>query len=479
MARHMKEGPTWHEGDLRRNPGEDGGASLHGDNRKGPEVPAGSAPRTRRALEGFEAAPVHYDADSPAPIAGPGTSVAPSVKPRHSAPSPLQERIREELEPPTKASSKARGTAVLEGASSVGDVSPSAPDSRRRRRVPLAAKALLVLLVLIGVAGGVCWAWVSGLESSMSLDDKDRAELGEVLAAQDASSGTAPFYSLIIGSDARESLEGSRSDVIMLVRADVSTGVVTLISIPRDTMVYDDRGGVEKINAAYNYGPAATVRAVSEYAGVDIFHYVEVDFSGLEQVVDALGGVTVNIPEDIAAGNGGVEFSAGEQVLNGEEALAYARERYNVTGGDVGRAQAQRQIVEGIVRKILASSPVDMPGLISQLASCVSTDLSIADIVSYAMELRDSSDGMTLYSAAAPSYALEQDGVSYVATMYSEWEEMMRRTDAGLNPSETADPVPLEQQQDDRLGAATNAAGPRDYAQLLADGALTTWDVAE
>ena len=56
---------------------------------------------------------------------------------------------------------------------------------------------------------------------------------------------------------------------------------------------------------------------------------------------------------------------------------------------------------------------------------------------------------------------------------------MMRRTDAGLNPSETADPIPLEQQQDDRLGAATNAAGPRDYAQLLADGALTTWDVAE
>ena len=221
------------------------------------------------------------------------------------------------------------------------------------------------------------------------------------------------------------------------------------------------------------------MKAVSEYAGVDISHYVEVDFTGLEQVVDALGGVTVNIPEDISVGNGDMEFSKGEQVLNGKEALAYARERYNVTGGDFGRAQAQRQIVEAIVRQIMASDPTDMPGLISQLASCITTDLSVTEIVSYAMELRESPDDMTLYSAAAPSYALNQDGVSYVATMYAEWKEMMQRTDAGLNPSGTVDAVPLEQRQNERLGAATNAAGPQDYVQLLANGALTTWDVAD
>ena len=66
-----------------------------------------------------------------------------------------------------------------------------------------------------------------------------------------------------------------------------------------------------------------------------------------------------------------------------------------------------------------------------------------------------------------------------MATMYAEWEEMMRRTDAGLNPSGTVDPVPLEQRQNERLGAATNAAGPREYAQALSGGALTTRDVAE
>lgn len=338
----------------------------------------------------------------------------------------------------------------------------------------------MVLLVVMGIAGGACWEWINGVASSMSLDEEDEVGLDEVLVEQDEGvSGTAPFYVLVMGSDAREDLGGSRSDAIMLVRADVSMGVVTIISIPRDTMVYNENGGIEKINASYNDGPAATVSAVSAFAGVDISHYVEVDFSGLEQVVDALGGVTVDIPEDIVAGNGGMGFSEGEQVLNGEEALAYARERYTVTGGDFGRAQAQRQIAAAIVSQILASSPTDMPGIISQLASCVTTDLSVAEIVSYAMELKESDTGFTLFSAATPSYAIEQGGVSYVATMYAEWEEMMRRTDAGLNPSGTVDPVPLEQRQNERLGSATNAAGPRDYAQTLSGGALTTWDVAE
>ena len=264
----------------------------------------------------------------------------------------------------------------------------------------------------------------------------------------------------------------------MLARVDTARATVTLVSIPRDTMVQASNGGTEKINASYNYGPAFAVRAVSEFAGVDIAHYVEVDFEGLEQVVDALGGVTVTIPEDIPAGNGGTAFSAGEQTLTGEQALSYARERYNVSGGDFGRAQAQRQIVEAIVRQVLAASPVQIPGLVGQLASSVSTDLSSADIASYALEIQRSGESLTIYSAATPSYSLSQDGVSYVATMYDEWRAMMRRVDAGLDPSDSSAEIPQEQAEDERLGAATNAAGPRDYRALAESAALTTEDVA-
>ncbi|MBM6893272.1 LCP family protein, partial [Enorma massiliensis] len=100
-----------------------------------------------------------------------------------------------------------------------------------------------------------------------------------------------PFYVLILGSDARESDSGSRSDVIMLARVDPGAGSVSLVSIPRDTMVTIN-GSTQKINAAYAHGGSAmAVRAVSEFAGVPISHFVSVHFEELEEIVDMLGGV--------------------------------------------------------------------------------------------------------------------------------------------------------------------------------------------
>ena len=356
-----------------------------------------------------------------------------------------------------------------------------APAPARKGRVPFAAKVLIVLLAVIGVVAGGLWAWVSGIEGEMRVRDEDRADLedalvtpGEQSAADQASNA---FYVLIIGSDAREGESVSRSDVIMLARVDTDAPSITLVSIPRDTMIYRGDGAIEKINAEYNYGPGPTVRAVSELAGVDIAHYVEVNFDGMKDVVDALGGVTVNIPEDITAGNGGISLSKGEQVLSGDEALAYARERYNATGGDFGRAQAQRQIVEAIVREVLSSSPVEMPGLVTKLAQAITTDLSAPDIISYALALQQAGGSLTTYSAACPSYTLNQDGVSYVATMYAEWREMMQRVDAGLDPNDESAEIPDAQRENERLGATTNAAGPKDYEDL-AENALTTDDVA-
>lgn len=345
---------------------------------------------------------------------------------------------------------------------------------RKRHAEPVIA--LLCVLAIVAIGVGTCWAWMSSVNNMMSLDQGEREEIEDALVDPESNQNSDALYTLIIGSDSRNG-EAARSDVIMLARVDASSGVVTFVSIPRDTMIYGESGGVEKINAAYNYGPASTVLVVSEFAGVPISHYVEVDFNGLKEVVDALGGVTVDIPEDITAGNGGMSFSAGEQRLNGEEALAYARERYNVSGGDFGRAQAQRQILEAIVREVLASGPLEIPGLVSELAKAVKTDLSLDKIVSYALELYGAENGLTVYSAAAPSYALNVDGISYVGTMYDEWQDMMRRMDAGLDPESTSS-IPEEQANNEKLGAATNAASPRDYEDLLAQSPLTTDDVA-
>lgn len=330
------------------------------------------------------------------------------------------------------------------------------------------------LLALVVVFVAIFAVWFGMLGSSMSIeDDAERQELEEELTP--VNSASDPFYVLILGSDARESDAGSRSDVIMLARVDPSSGSVSLVSIPRDTMVTIN-GSTQKINAAYAHGGSAmAVRAVSEFAGVPISHFVSVHFEELEEIVDMLGGVWVDIPENISAGNGGMSFEAGSQLLNGQQALAYARERYHVSGGDFGRAQAQRQIVEAVIRQVLASSPVELPGLIGQLANCITTDLSVTDIVGYAQEFLGKE--LTVYSAVCPSYTLSQDGVSYVATMFDEWKRMMQLVDAGLDPNDESAEVPDAQASNEQLGAASNSPAPRDYEGLAAN-AMTTDDVA-
>lgn len=330
------------------------------------------------------------------------------------------------------------------------------------------------LLALVVVFVAIFAVWFGMLGSSMSIkDDAERQELEEELTP--VNSASDPFYVLILGSDARESDSGSRSDVIMLARVDPSAGSVSLVSIPRDTMVTIN-GRTQKINAAYAHGGSAmAVRAVSEFAGVPISHFVSVHFEELEEIVDMLGGVWVDVPESFSAGNGGLSFEAGNQLLNGQQALAYARERYHVSGGDFGRAQAQRQIVEAVIRQVLASSPVELPGLIGQLANCITTDLSVTDIVGYAQEFLGKE--LTVYSAICPSYTLNQDGVSYVATMFNEWKRMMQLVDAGLDPNDATAEIPSEQADNADLGAASNSPAPRDYEDLAAN-AMTTDDVA-
>ena len=336
-----------------------------------------------------------------------------------------------------------------------------------------------VLFALIVCAGIALALWVNSLNKSMGFEDEaQKQELMRVLApsndGQNAQESSA-FYMLILGSDAREGDGASRADVTMLCRIDPDTATVDLVSIPRDTMVEIDGYGTQKINAAYSFGGAAgAVETVSQFAGVDISHYAEVHFEELESVVDELGGIWVNVPEAFQAGN--ISFDAGEQKLNGEQALAFARERHNVSGGDFGRAQAQRIIVQAIIKQVLNTPPAERPSIVGKLASSVSTDYSVTDLVSLAQTFQGKS--LVMYSAVCPSYSLSRDGVSYVATMFDEWRAMMQRVDAGLDPNDTEASIPESQTENERLGAASNSPAPRHYAGLAENAGLTTDDVA-
>ncbi|WP_241159181.1 LCP family protein [Adlercreutzia sp. ZJ141] len=374
--------------------------------------------------------------------------------------------------------SGAYGAAGAYGAEAFGSDGLVKVKKKKNKAVKIALIVFAVLFTIIVGLGIAFAAWVGSLGKSMSIEDEQQAtELKDALAPSvSVKESDEPFYMLLLGSDARGD-EASRSDVTMLARIDSASAKVDLISIPRDTMVTIEGQGTQKINAAYTFGgPAGAVETVSEFAGVPISHYAEIHFDELKTLVDMLGGVWVNVPEGFSSGNGGVSLQAGEQLLNGDQALAFARERYNVSGGDFGRAQAQRIIVEAIIKQILAASPVEMPGLIGNLAGCVSTDLAMSDLVPLAQKFQGKN--LTMYSAACPSYSYNVDGISYVCPMFDEWRAMMQRVDAGLDPNDKNAVIPQEQLDNAALGAAPNSPAPRDYADLAANAGLTTDDVA-
>jgi LCP family protein required for cell wall assembly len=352
---------------------------------------------------------------------------------------------------------------------------------RVRRRHSSHKKNLTIGLGILGVSvallAGIVLFWVSSLDRSMRMDPEEQKALVESLAAPGVTGDEDKpdaYYVLIVGSDARSSVAGARGDVMMLARVDVANSRIHLISIPRDTIIATDDGGEMKINASFAYGGAAgAVDCVSKFAGVPISHYVEVDFDGAIEVIDELGGVWVNVPEAFTSGD--QVFAKGKQLLTGERALIYARQRYAFSGGDFTRAQSQRQIVESVAKQVVKMTPAQAPGVVKKLAAMVSTDYKTTDLVSLALSF--DKNRLTVYSSVCPSFAFNKGGVSYVGTMLDEWQDMMRRVDAGFDPNDTTQVIPEVQASNEALGAATNSATPKNYQELAESSGLTTKDV--
>ncbi len=315
------------------------------------------------------------------------------------------------------------------------------------------AAALYLHPIDLALAGGMDAAQQDDLAEALQPPKPKNAAPSEHAVEAEAPASSA-YYVAILGCDARPNETIARSDVTMLARIDTETGVVHLVSVPRDMMVEIEGHGTQKINAALAFGgPAGAVRALSAFAGVPITHYVELRFEQLVELVDRLGGVTVDVPEGFTSDTSGITLTAGTQTLNGEEALAFARER---------RAAAQRAIISAIADEVLASPPTELPSLVGSLASCVTTDYTVAELVDTALALKDT--GVTVYSAGCPSYSFGEGGISYVGVMYDEWRAMMQRVDAGLDPADESVEIPEPQASDEDLGAATNARSPRDYS---------------
>lgn len=281
---------------------------------------------------------------------------------------------------------------------------PEAPE-RRRRRIRSSAPLAAVLAVVVGVLGafGVIRAAddrVNDVTRLSEFDDPERqAELGDVLVPVD---GPAVNY-LIIGSDSRAGsdpsssdfssigdesvVSGRRSDTIMILRQERDGNGAAILSLPRDLWVtIADTGQDQRINSAYNRGADVLAATITNNFGIPINHVVDVDFFGFKALVDSIGGTTICFEYPTRDTATGLDQQPGCNLLDGEQALAYARSRkyeefrdgdWRRDGtADLGRITRQQQFIATTVDQTIDRLQSD-PFLASELIDATTDSLRL------------------------------------------------------------------------------------------------------
>ncbi len=263
-----------------------------------------------------------------------------------------------------------------------------APPRRHRGRIALLVSlGILVLLALVAV--GLVWALQSRLDANIEripdpfeqLTDRPThvAEDGE-----DGDDGDAPVNFLLLGTDSRISAGdpsqwqagAQRTDAMMLVQLSGDREAVTVMSIPRDSWVEIPGHGEHKINAAFSFGgPALAIQTIEELTGVRIDHLAIADFESFSALTDELGGVDITLTQPLTVD--GVTLDPGMQRLNGDQALRYARERYNVAGGDFGRVQRQQNWMRAIMVRTFERDVLTNPGRLMGMLETVSESIAV------------------------------------------------------------------------------------------------------
>lgn len=309
---------------------------------------------------------------------------------------------------------------------------PAPAPTRQRLRRRKKHGCLVPLLVIVAAVVGLYWVVAHPVDERLAFEPAEQETLSGELSW---SIPGMPYYVLALGSDAREGETYSRTDTMVLVRVDLIGGKLTMVSIPRDTMVQIEGYGTSKINAAYAYGGAGgAVHAVSQLTGVPINHVAVVHFEELVGLIDYLGGVTVNVPVDVYDPDyTGLILNAGTQTMDGKTAMLWARSRYGFADGDHQRQEDQRILLTAIMNRILSLSPAELPRALEQMGDLVGTDMRCYDFLPLLLRFKLMSP--TIYSCALPTEGDMYDGYWYEIVDESAMERLMQVVKAGGDPS--------------------------------------------
>lgn len=237
---------------------------------------------------------------------------------------------------------------------------------------------------------------------------------GETLDADDIETNDEPYITIahkdivnimLVGADRREGeTDLTRSDAMILCTVNKKAGTITLTSFMRDLYVTIPGYKPHKINSAYSWGgmPLLSKTMMTNF-GVKVDGFVEVDFAGFKKVIDAIGGVSISLTAqeaELLNTEEGFSLVPGVNRLNGNEALQYSRIRS--IGSDFQRTQRQRNVISAIISQCKNLSFSQINGLINSLLPVVATDMTNAQIISYAVELFPLLSGSTVIQQRIP-----------------------------------------------------------------------------
>jgi LCP family protein required for cell wall assembly len=260
----------------------------------------------------------------------------------------------------------------------------------------------VLLLLVVGVCAYLIKAYndvgntASSIYNEVSVEKKREDEV-------DIEEATQPISFLLLGVDTgtaeEERVEQGRSDTVMVCTVNPNTRTTTLLSIPRDTysniVGYEDQydyvgSYYDKINHAYAYGGVEmSINSVQNFLDIPIDYYVEVNFDGLVDVVDAIGGIEITSP--LTFDFYGPQFIEGEtRVFTGYEALQFSRMRKQDPEGDLGRQKRQQMVIKAILDKVLSmGSLVNYKDLLKSVEDNVQTNVTLDDVISIASGYRN------------------------------------------------------------------------------------------
>jgi polyisoprenyl-teichoic acid--peptidoglycan teichoic acid transferase len=306
---------------------------------------------------------------------------------------------------------------------------PSQPVRRPRwgRRIGIALAVLLLVLLVWGAA-----SWFSVRSGVKDANGRLSENAKDALARQDSLILSAPTDFLVLGTDhaqLRGREEANRSDSVMIIRTDPDRHRISYLSIPRDLRVPIPGYGDSKVNAAMQLGgPALAIKTIESYTGLPINHVIVADFSQFEDVIDALGGVTIDVPGPIVskfdcpystdercARWDGWRFRKGPQHMDGHRALIYSRVRknaLNAADSDISRTERQQQVLQAMLRRMTSVSTLTkLPFIGGKLVRPLATDLSTGELMQVAWVYKR---GHALHCRLGGTTATLPDGESVI-----------------------------------------------------------------